>query len=60
MPGVVIGVERRHRSRAAGFNRFCRVGKPDPEVVGLNRRRSGVQDESFVIENTHDVENPLL
>src|SRR5215471_11862294 len=49
--GVVIAVERRDSSRTAGFNRVRRVGEPDPEVVGLNRRWSGVQDESFVTEN---------
>ena len=57
--GIVIAVERCHRSRAAGFNRVRRVGEPYPEVVGLNRSGSGRQDESFVIENTSDIENPL-
>jgi hypothetical protein len=53
----VVAIERRHCLWTAGFVRICRVGKPDPEVVQLNRncRGAGVQDEGFMTEDPSQV-----
>ena len=50
---VVVAVERRHGARAPSRDRVCRVGKPYPEVVRLDRngRHAGVQDEGLLTED---------
>src|SRR5438128_4187177 len=50
---VVVAVERRHGARAPSRDRVCRVGKPYPEVVRLDRngRHAGVQDEGLITED---------
>ncbi len=43
-PRVMVSVERRRCAQTPGINRVCGVGKPDPEVVQIdrNRRNAGV------------------
>jgi hypothetical protein len=56
-PRIVVSVERRWCARTPGIGRVCGVGKPDPEVVQLDRDRGDawVQDESFIIEDPSHV-----
>jgi hypothetical protein len=51
----MVAVERRYVARTPSFDRVCRVGKPDPEVVGLDWDWTGVQDEGFITKDPSHV-----
>jgi hypothetical protein len=52
---VMVAVERRYVARTPSCDRVCRVGKPDPEVVGLDWDWTGVQDEGFITKDPSHV-----
>jgi hypothetical protein len=54
---VVVAVERGDSAGAASLNRVGGVGKPDSEMVGLDRGWTRIKNEGLIVQDTGNVEN---
>lgn len=54
---VVVAVEGGDSAGAASLNRVGGVGKPDSEMVGLDRGWTRIKNEGLIVQDTGNVEN---